>query len=316
MRGFDNKFKDFPDYIIGITKEIWEDRGMGEAMSRYYHPDVIVRMPGSFGRGEAGMTAATMATIVQFPDRTLLGQDVIWSGTPEDGMLSSHRILSTATHMGDGMFGPPTGRKIASLALADCYAKDNMISDEWLIRDSGGIVRQIGGDPKEFAAENMGKITPFTPDMDVDGPYMGRGNDNAWGAKTADMLTRLMQAEFSLIPEVYDRAVETHYAGSRTGHGTAAADEFWLGLRSAFPSAQFSVKHVIGREDPMMPPRAAVRWALDGTHDGWGAFGRPTGAKVHVMGITHVEYGPWGLRRDYTLYDEVAIWTQILSHTG
>ncbi|MDG1802806.1 MAG: nuclear transport factor 2 family protein, partial [Paracoccaceae bacterium] len=32
MRGFDNKFKDFPDYIIGITKEIWEDRGLGERM--------------------------------------------------------------------------------------------------------------------------------------------------------------------------------------------------------------------------------------------------------------------------------------------
>ena len=26
MKGFDPKFKDFPDYILGITKEIWEDR--------------------------------------------------------------------------------------------------------------------------------------------------------------------------------------------------------------------------------------------------------------------------------------------------
>ena len=25
MKGFDPKFRDFPDYIIGITKEIWED---------------------------------------------------------------------------------------------------------------------------------------------------------------------------------------------------------------------------------------------------------------------------------------------------
>ena len=28
MKGFDQKFKDFPDYILGITKEIWEDRGI------------------------------------------------------------------------------------------------------------------------------------------------------------------------------------------------------------------------------------------------------------------------------------------------
>ena len=65
----------------------------------------------------------------------------------------------------------------------------------------------------------------------------------------------------------------------------------------------------------MLPPRAAIRWSLDGTHDGWGTFGRPTGAAVHVMGISHAEFGPFGgngvsVRRECTLYDEIAIWKQ------
>ena len=64
------------------------------------------------------------------------------------------------------------------------------------------------------------------------------------------------------------------------------------------------------------PHRAAVRWSLDGRHDGFGAFGAPTGAPVHVMGITHAEFGPWGLRREFTLFDEISIWKQILLHTG
>ena len=34
----------------------------------------------------------------------------------------------------------------------------------------------------------------------------------------------------------------------------------------------------------MMPPRAALRWSLTGKHDGWGSFGAPTGAEVHIMG--------------------------------
>ena len=42
MRGFSNKFSDFPDYIIGITKEIWEDRGIA-TLHDYYAPDIIVR---------------------------------------------------------------------------------------------------------------------------------------------------------------------------------------------------------------------------------------------------------------------------------
>jgi hypothetical protein len=62
----------------------------------------------------------------------------------------------------------------------------------------------------------------------------------------------------------------------------------------------------------MMSPRAAVRWSLWGRHTGWGAFGAPTGAMVYVLGITHAEFGPWGLRREYTLFDETAVWKQIL----
>jgi hypothetical protein len=83
-------------------------------------------------------------------------------------------------------------------------------------------------------------------------------------------------------------------------------------LRSAFPSATFKVEHQIGRVESMLPPRSAIRWSLTGTHDGWGAFGPPTGAQVHVMGVSHVEFGPRGIRRETTLYDEIAIWKQIL----
>lgn len=54
-----------------------------------------------------------------------------------------------------------------------------------------------------------------------------------------------------------------------------------------------------------------MRWSLTGKDAGAGYFGAPTGAEVHVMGITHAE---WGLRRQFTLIDEVAIWKQILLH--
>ncbi|MBV2358321.1 ester cyclase [Thalassococcus sp. CAU 1522] len=320
MKGFDEKFRDFPDYILTITREIWEDRGLGARMKDYYHPQVIVRMPGGISFGEPGMTAATMATLAEFPDRILLGEDVIWSGNPQVGMLSSHRILSTATHRGSGAFGAATGRKVKIRAIADCYAKANQISDEWLIRDNGGLVRQLGFDPRDWARERVSGLDPetqpFRPEVDVTGPYTGRGNDNEWGQALADILTRIMAGELSVITGQYDRACHLEYPGAVTGHGWDAADAFWLGLRSSFPSAVFTIHHQIGLADANMPPRAAIRWSLDGTHDGWGAFGKPTGAKVHVMGISHAEFGPWGLRREWTLLDETAIWMQILRHEG
>jgi predicted ester cyclase len=322
MKGFDAKFRDFPDYIIGITKEIWEDRGIA-TLHHYYAPDIIVRSPGSVVRGNEGVIAATMATLAEFPDRTLLGEDVIWSGTPDEGMLSSHRLLSTATHSGAGAYGNPTGRKLTYRIIADCHAIANQINDEWLIRDQGAIVRQMDWDPRDFARDQIAReggpekcTKPLTPANDIPGPYQGRGNDNEWGALLADILGGIMGADMAVIPREYDRAAQLEYPGGTTGHSHADADRFWISVRASFPNSEFKVHHVIGRDDLKMPPRAAVRWSLYGKHSGWGVFGAPSGAEVYVLGITHAEFGPWGLRREYTLFDETAIWKQILLATG
>jgi predicted ester cyclase len=322
MKGFDPRFKDFPDYIIGITKEIWEDRGIA-TLHQYYAPEIVVRSPASVVVGNKGVIAATMATLSEFPDRTLLGEDVIWSGTPEQGMLSSHRLLSQATHTGDGVYGKATGRKLSYRILADCHAIDNQINDEWLVRDQGAIVRQMGWEPLAYVRDLIEReggpeacVKPLTPGNDRSGPYAGKGNDNEWGRKYADIVTRLMGADMALIPVEYDRACQVEYPGGFTGHGHGDVDHFWMGLRASFPNAEFRIEHVVGRDDPMMPPRAAVRWSLHGKHDGWGVFGTPTGAEVYVLGISHAEFGPWGLRREFTLFDETAIWKQIVLKTG
>jgi len=322
MKGFSDRFTDFPDYILGITQEIWEHRNLA-TLHHYYAPDIPVRSPGSIVFGNEGVIGATMATLAEFPDRRLLGEDVIWSGSPEEGMLSSHRILSTATHLGDGVYGKATGKKLRYRIIADCHAIDNQINDEWLIRDQGAVVRQLGWDPKEYAIDLIEReggpencVQPFHPSIDQVGPYTGRGNDNAWGAKYADILNRIMGADLGVIPSEYDRAVTGFYPGGKELISTDGVDNFWIGLRAAFPSASFAIDHQIGREDPMMSPRAAIRWSLTGKHDGWGAFGKPSGADIHVMGISHVEFGPWGIRREYTLFDETSVWKQIAMKTG
>jgi hypothetical protein len=322
MKGFDSQFKDFPDFIIKMTKEIWEDRGIA-TLNKYYAPDIIVRSPGSVVVGNKSVIAATMTTLAEFPDRTLYGEDVIWSGSPEEGMLSSHRIVSTATHTGDGVYGKATGKRLNYRIIADCHAINNTINDEWLIRDQGAVVRQLGWDVRDYARDLIVReggpetcIPPFTPQIDRPGPYLGKGNDNQWCEAYADILARIMSADMAVIPNAYDRACELHYPGGLIGRSHDDADRFWMGLRASFPNATFNIEHHIGREDPMMPPRAALRWSLNGKHDGWGTFGAPTGSDVHIMGAAHAEFGPWGLRREYVLFDETSIWKQIILKTG
>lgn len=324
---FSKRWPDFRDYIIDITKEIWEDRGIG-TLHHYYAPDIPVRSPMGVSRGNEAVIAATMATVHEFPDRQLYAEDVIYSADETHGFLSSHRILSTGTHLADGAFGPATGKRFQIRIIADCAAKNDQIYDEWLIRDYGGIVRQLGLDPQDYARaliRHEGGAAkakrPLTPETDVPNVYHGRGNANPWGERYAGMLRRIMAADFNLIHTHYDRAVIGEYPGARQALGREAVAAFWVGLRAAFPSATFEIHHQIGMDQDMLPPRAAIRWSLTGRHDGWGAFGPPTGAHVHVMGLAHAEFGPYGpegigLRREYALYDEIAIWKQILLHTG
>ena len=328
MRGFSGEWANVPDTVVGITKRIWEDRRIG-SLRELYAPGLIVRSPASVLIDNTSVIAATMATLTEFPDRELLGEDVIWCEDEEgsrgehDSYLSSHRLLCTATHAGAGMYGAPTGRRLRYRILADCAISRDRVDDEWLVRDQGAIVRQMGLDVAEWTRGLIAReggpeacVRPLTPGTDRPGPYRGRGNDDPHGARLSGILERIMEAHLAVIPAEYDRACELFHPGHVEGHGHAAADRFWLALRAAFPSAAFSINHVIGRADPLMPARAAVRWSLFGRHDGWGAFGRPTGSEVYVMGITHAEFGPWGLRREWTLIDETAVWKQILLATG
>ena len=317
MKGFDPRFRDLPDYILTCTRMIWEDRDIA-ALDWHYGDDLLVRTPDGISRGNGAGKANTMATLSEFPDRQLLGEDVIWSGDDLAGFLSSHRIVSTATHQG-GAFGPATGRTLVFRTIADTFCRDNRVWDEWLIRDNAAIAVGLGQTAKEAALASIARgsrTMPLTPANDIAGPYKGRGNDNPWGARHAAILQRIADGDLAVIPNAYDRACHLSLPGGQDFHGHGAADAFWLGLLASFPTARFQIDHQIGREDAMMPPRSAIRWSLTGPHDGWGRFGAPTGVDVHVMGVSHVELGPRGIRRETTLFDDIAIWKQILLQTS
>ena len=284
---------------------------------------MILSNAGCMKIGNDSVINGTLAKMAAFPDIEILAEDVIWSGDPNGRYLSSHRSIISGTHTGHGAFGPPSGKRFTVRCIADCSVLDEVIDDEWLAYDTGDQARQLGHDPKDFArARIMAEggpdkaVRPFTPDQDQVGPYTETGNDNEWGAKLADIVSQIMNKELGVIRAEYDRAIRMEHAGGEGAWGWLNAEAMWMRLRSSFPSATFRVNHVIGRSDPHQPHRAAIRWSLDGLHDGFGRFGAPTGAPVHVMGFTHAEFGPWGLRREFTLYDEVAIWKQILLHTG
>ncbi|CAN5774147.1 ester cyclase [soil metagenome] len=307
-----------PAYILGITRQIWEDRQVS-TLRQYYADDIPVRAPLGVVVGNEAVIAATLATLAEFPDRQLLGEDVLWTGSTESGFLSSHRIVSTATHAGHGTYGPATGTTLRYRIIADCAIRGVEIYDEWIVRDQSAIVRQLGLDPRAYVLDQIEReggpetaSRPLDPESDPPARYTGTGNDDEWAVRYAETLRAVMSGDIAAVRTTYDRAAHLELPGGRTGHGWVDAEHFWLRLRGAFPNAAFEIHHQMGAHEPLLAPRAALRWSLTGSHTGWGPFGEPTGAPAHIMGLSHAEFGPHGIRREYVLIDEVAIWKQIL----
>ena len=313
-----SRFATLPDYIQGVTYEIWEGRQIS-SLHQAYGKAMVARSTLGVMVGADEVINDTLASLAAFPDRQIYGDDVIWSGDEGAGYLSSHRSMIIGTHTGHGVFGPPTGRVVAARCIADCYVKDDVIEDEWLCYDMAAMVRHLGHSPQSWARASIAleggpanARRPFTPEIDLPGPYKARGNGHPLGQRLGDILTRIMAKDVAVIGREYDRAVHVYHPGDVTGWGIRFAEAQWLQFRTAFPDASFQIDHQIGRADPGQPDRAAVRWSLTGHHTGFGIYGAPTDAPVHVMGFTHAEFGPWGLRREFSLWDEVSIWKQIL----
>jgi predicted ester cyclase len=166
LPGFDAEFRDLDDYIRVITARIWEG-GRIDDIYRYYSDPCVVETPTSVSTALEDVVRGTRATLVAFPDRRLLAEDIIQSGDAVGGFLSSHRIISTMTHLGEGAFGAPTGKKIHVRTIADCVCRDNRIIHEWLVRDQAAIALQIGLLPRELAMRWLAASQPDDKNREV-----------------------------------------------------------------------------------------------------------------------------------------------------
>jgi len=318
MQGFDNKYKDFPDFILKITQQIWEEKDV-ESIAKFYTDDIPVRSPFGITYGNKPVIEATYSTLKEFPNRKLLGEDVIWNGNDDNGYHSSHRILSKGTHLGDGSYGKPSGKDIYYRVIADCACKNNQVYDEWIVRDQGAMVRQLGYSPKDFAKkiiENEGGINKaknlFDSKSDKKSNYKPISIKlNSVGEKYSNILKNIFLSEYQF--KDYDRSSNIFWPGNKIGHGREDVMSLWNSLKNILSNIKFSIEHIGYLEEPNKNPKASIRWFLEGKHVNESReYGKETNSNLFIMGINHAEFGDYGINREWVLFDEVAIWKQIL----
>lgn len=317
---FSAEYETLTDYILGITYRIWEEKGIG-LIRRYYGRDCVMLTQNGFVRGVEAVVSGTSETLHQFPDRQLYGEDVVFADHgPGRGLLSSHRILTTGAHRGDGLFGPPTGKSFSIRAIADCLvaAGTDVITEEWLIRDTGGIAVQLGQDPHEIgrrlaAADAAKGVEPWHLGM-WDEVRAGQREETAViQAQPAAVLARhsvesiVNEADIGSIRRTHDRAASLHGPSHRTWGGRDEVERFWLGLLASVPDARLVIDHSIALEEPGRPVRTSTRWRLAGTHAGFGAFGPPTGAKLLIIGIAQAHVVGERIVQEWLVIDEIQV---------
>ena len=322
MKGFDKKYKNFPDYILKITKQIWEGKDV-DSIGEFYTDNIPVRSPFGITYGNKPVIEATYNTLKEFPNRQLLGEDVIWNGNDDKGYHSSHRILSKGTHLGDGFYGKPTGKDIYYRVIADCACKDNQVYDEWIVRDQGAMVRQIGYTPKEFAQIMIDKEGGLEKakklfdknDIKPSDYYPINVEKSSPGENYSKILSKVFEGGYDF--KDYNRASNIYWPGNKLGHGREDISKFWNSLKDIFTDIKFTIEHVGYLDESNKNPRASIRWFLEGVHSNDSEdYGKKTNSKLFIMGINHVELNKDGVIREWVLFDEVAIWKKILMNNN
>jgi predicted ester cyclase len=306
---------DLVDYILGITFEIWEERGVG-LISQYYSPETVVYALDGITIGSDAMIAGTYGMLEAFPDRLLLGDDVIGKGDSHSG-YSSHRVLSPMTNTGDSSFGPATGRQVRIMNMADCVVEEGVIVREWLARDNLALVRQLGFDATECAGAVRGRYTNALTDW-----FASEGSRLA-SAQAKRQMTAGMDAQELMhalwcsgdetsIESAYHPYAVMHRSPVETISGRKSLSAHYARLRAAFACSAVSVDHVCEQSAGNNADHVAVRWAVSATHTGDYLGIRRTGKPVLIMGVTHRRIVDGSIAVEWTVFDSLGVMAQLL----
>jgi predicted ester cyclase len=329
MKGFAAEFTDLDQYIRVITERIWEGRRIDD-IRLYYSDPCVVETAMSVSTSIEDVINGTRSTLAMFPDRRLLAEDVIQSGDEDGGFLSSHRIISTMTHLGDGNFGPATGRKIHARTIADCVCKNNRIVHEWLVRDHAAIALQIGTTPQALAQAWLNQRGGWTKPVAGPAPagYVSHISTDPLAVRYAQTIRDLVydqgQGQIpgngrSPVTAIYDEAAQQIGPGESTSYGHAEIAGFWHSIFGALRVQQFDLEHLVIQRDMQQtgrPDRLALRFRGTTVHsprpDCIARYGNPSKRPVEVLGIVHAEFAQGRVIREWVLIDDVATWMQIL----
>lgn len=326
LEGFEEVYSDIVHYIAYATHRIWAEKAIGLIYS-HYDDAVVIHTPYGTQTSVEEVVASTIQMMQAFPDRESRIGNVAWTGNDQDGFYTSHLGTSRMTNLGPSNYGPATGRRVRIRHIADCMIRQNMIYREWLVRDNGALVRQLGLDPVAVAQ----RLARAAETSGVQ-PVAAGQPDRTTGQKHPEALRPQLTAQASMedrlrhmfhdvwnlrrldrLKDWYAADAYIQTAPGRDLRGVQGVCWSTIAMLAALPDAVMHFDHFCDTHETD-GYIAAVRWKLVGTHLGDGQFGPPSGKPVIVLGMSHYRFEGGKIAQEWTVWDEISVLMQI--HSG
>ena len=324
LRGFDPIYTDIVDYIVRCTHRIWDERDIGLIYTHYTHNAAMYTTLGGVYDRES-IVRDTIQRLVVFPERRDNATQVIWRGDDVDGFYTSHLVTGTGRHSQAGPYGPPTGRPFTTRTIADCMVYENRIYREWLVSDNMGLVRQLGLDPHAIAASQardmlarghtavdigeMGRLLGQMPPQAEPDTSLAHTQTEEWCLR--GLHEGFNGRMFGRMRAMYAPNVQWHGPLMKELYGRQAVLHQALSLVGSLPDCVWAAQHVCSVASEEGGEKVALRWVMEGHHSGYGLLGPPTGHRVFMLGMTHLHVVDGRIAEEWTVYDELAMLTQI-----
>ena len=324
LRGFEDHYTDIIDFIVRATHFVWEEKNVGYIYEFYGMESRIVDDSGlQFGRDR--VVANTLQAINAFPDFRGYADEVVWAGDDEVGFVTSHRAVLKGTNTGYSQHGAPTGRKVQYWLIAECWTIANEIREEWVMYNNTSALQQLGYDVREKAreagsqvnwdsvlAQRLGEperiighnkpayLPPATGPFDP-GDFLRRMYHYVWNWRM-----------FGKVRDAYAPNLRFYGPSDRQGYGRGEYQAFIISLISMFPDLTFTIDDQYWMGNEAEGFTTSTRWSVVGTHTGPGVYGKPTGRRVYMWGITQHVIKDGKITEEWMMFNEFEVMAQIL----
>lgn len=286
-----------------LVGRIYEEsfRHNPEVVDLYADPAIINGQPLS----RAVWRQAAAVFLAAFPDL---------DGTIEDMVAEGDRVVvratGGATHRGDFIHPavgrvPPTGRRVRWSIIDSFRIADGKVVEEWAIRDTLGMLQQMGAIPAPPPAGGGAPVTAGGH-LQSAGPAMPTDPDEAKALVRRWYEAGGNEGTLDRLDELYAPTWAGHFPQDSELTGAASHKHLLQLFQAAFPDMRYTVEDLVAEGD-----RVASRYTACGTHRGELRGIPPTGKEVTTIGMNIHRVAGGKIAEQWAQYDMLGLLQQL-----